>query len=299
MTSKEEPGPPGEALSLVLPYLPLLELLAMARVCSSLREAVNDDVLLWLDLVVERPLNLRITDEILLKITSMTDGRLRTLALVNCEKITDDGLLRVVEKNPLIEKLYVPSCTGLSPQGVLQAVATLSSHNHHFKSLKINGLYNINKEHLEALDSFLQVIPSQNKQHPILFHGHQSLSALRETNRPLDVELCPKCNEVRLVFDCPREACKRKKENPLIECRGCYFCIPRCEECGVCVEIEEMGEVICGDFLCSDCWLKSPKCDYCNKPYCSRHADQGCTHEESSGFVCGICVEKSEEDWYD
>lgn len=105
MTSKEEPGPAHEALSLVLPYLPLLELLAMAQVCSFLRETVNGDVLLWLDLVVERPLNLRITDEILMKIACMADGRLRTLALVNCEKITDDGLLCVVEKNPLIEKV--------------------------------------------------------------------------------------------------------------------------------------------------------------------------------------------------
>lgn len=64
----EEPGHAHEALHLVLAYLPLMELLTMTEVCKSLREAVNNDVLLWRDLVVDRPLTFRITNEILLKI---------------------------------------------------------------------------------------------------------------------------------------------------------------------------------------------------------------------------------------
>lgn len=96
---------PHEALFLVLTYLPLLELLSMNQVCTSLRDAVNKDVLSWLNIIVEKPLNLRLCDQILMKITSKANGRLRTLALMNCAKITDDALQRVIEQNPLINKV--------------------------------------------------------------------------------------------------------------------------------------------------------------------------------------------------
>lgn len=100
-------GPPYESLFLVLAYLPLLELLAMRQVCRSLRDAVNKDVLLWLHIIVDRPLNLQFSDRILAEITSKANGRLQSLALLNCEKITNDGLFWVIEKNPLISKVQV------------------------------------------------------------------------------------------------------------------------------------------------------------------------------------------------
>lgn len=100
-----EPGPPHEALFLVLPYHPLFELLAMGEVCMSLRDAVHKDVLPWLNIIVERPLNLRLTDEILKNITSKAIGRLKTLALMNCVKVTDDGLQSVIDRNLGISKV--------------------------------------------------------------------------------------------------------------------------------------------------------------------------------------------------
>lgn len=104
-TQEVEPGPPHESLFLVLAYLPLFELLAMSEVCMSLRDAVHNDVLLWLNIIVERPLSLRLSDEILMKITSKASGRLKTLVLIDCEKITDDGLQLVIRKNPHINKV--------------------------------------------------------------------------------------------------------------------------------------------------------------------------------------------------
>lgn len=98
-------GPPPEAMFLVLAYLPLYELLCMNQVCRSLRDAVNGDILPWLNIVVEAPLHSRLSDDVLMKITAMADGRLATLALLNCFKITDDGLLRVIQKNPRISKV--------------------------------------------------------------------------------------------------------------------------------------------------------------------------------------------------
>lgn len=104
---EEEPEQPHEALFFVLAYLPVYELLSISEACISLRDAVKNDVLPWLKILVQRPLNYRLSDEILMELTSMANGKLRTLALVNCVKITDDGLQRVVERNPLIDKVLV------------------------------------------------------------------------------------------------------------------------------------------------------------------------------------------------
>ncbi|KAJ0669378.1 putative F-box domain, leucine-rich repeat domain superfamily, F-box-like domain superfamily [Helianthus annuus] len=100
-------GLPHESLYLVLPYLPLFELLAMAQTCKSFNDALNNDILPWLNIVVDDKLRgSRVTDEILMKITSKAMGRLRSLILVNCSKITDDGLQNVVVNNPGINKVW-------------------------------------------------------------------------------------------------------------------------------------------------------------------------------------------------
>ncbi|KAJ6431681.1 hypothetical protein OIU84_019042 [Salix udensis] len=115
-TNREvEPGPPHEALFFVLAYLDVFELLVMSEVCMPFRDAVSRDVLPWRNIIIDRPLNSRLSDEILVQITTRAHGRLRTLALINCFKITDDGLQTVIEKNHLINKLHIPGCSGLTP----------------------------------------------------------------------------------------------------------------------------------------------------------------------------------------
>lgn len=264
-------GRPHEALFLALAYFPIYELLAMSGVCGSLREAVNKDILPWLDMVMDRPLSSRLSDDILLKITSKANGRLRSLALVNCSKITDAGLLQIVEKNPLIAKLHVPACTGLTPEGVVKAVKT----GHNLISLKVNGIYNINKEHLEALRSTLES------------NRRQLIRQQQATDIDIDIDICPNCNCAAMVLECPsRDKCERKKRERGLQraCRGCYHCIPRCVECGMCVDECEAEDTACADAMCSNCWLRIPKCNFCNKPYCSRHAHRRCIVLGSSGF---------------
>lgn len=100
-----QPEAPHEALFLVLAYLPVYELLLMSQACTSLRDAVNNDVLPWLNLVVDRPLSSGLSDDTLMKITSKANGTLKTLALINCVHITDQGLQRVVQQNHLIDKV--------------------------------------------------------------------------------------------------------------------------------------------------------------------------------------------------
>ncbi|XP_061345003.1 F-box protein SKIP28 [Gastrolobium bilobum] len=291
-----EPEPPHEAVFLVLAYLPVYELLVMSQVCTSLRDAVNDDVLPWLNVIVERPLNSRLSDEILMKITSKANGRLKTLALMNCIHITDEGLQRVVEQNPLINKLHIPACTSLTPEGVLCSVKTLCQMSNCLSTLSLNGIYNLQKEHLDMLALNLRKnlhLGEQQPQQPIYYHERGSISLFKqeESHRIIDLEICPKCFEVRMVYDCPKGMCKMR-EWPLAHCRGCIFCIPRCENCGECIGSEEAEEGACGDILCLECWLKLPKCSFCNKPYCKQHTSWWCTSSDSL-FLCKVCDENS------
>ncbi|KAK2982156.1 hypothetical protein RJ640_003657, partial [Escallonia rubra] len=286
-------GPPPEAMFFALAYLPLFELLSMGQVCRSLRDAVNNDILPWLTIMVKRPLNSRITDDFLMKITARGNGRLRSLALVNCFKITDDGLHSVIAQNPHLNKLYIPGCTGLTPEGVIRAAKMITERNHNVLTLKINGIYNINEEHLKTLRSLLGINQTREQQQQkqwqtVYMHEYKRFSNFRgeETGCSIDMDICPKCNEARMVFDCPREQCEREW------CRGCYLCIPRCEECGRCVELEEQSDAACKEILCLDCWFQLPKCNFCNKPYCNQHAFQQCSLPDSSGFLCDVCHAK-------
>lgn len=102
---KEQGSSPNEAIFFVLPYLPLFELLSMSQVCTSLRDAVNNDTLPWLNLLVDRPLSRRLSDDRLLHVASKAQGRLHHLLLINCLNITDDGLFTVIMHNPRITKV--------------------------------------------------------------------------------------------------------------------------------------------------------------------------------------------------
>ncbi|KAI3846879.1 hypothetical protein MKW92_052417 [Papaver armeniacum] len=300
-----EPQPPHEALSLVLSYLNLLELLSMKEVSRSLRFTVDDDLLLWLDIEIKSPLNLRINNDILLDITSKAQGRLRSLSLINCVGITDDGLQRVIQDNLLINKLSVPACTRLTPDGIVRIVKKLTdgSNKHNLRYLRLCGIPNLTKEHLRVLNSCLLQHKSaasgdQPRKHYTLIDYNKQRSQFNSkdemNDNHIDVEICPKCENVSLVFDCPKESCvKKKNENPLRECRGCCICIPRCESCGECTDQaeEEVQETVCSDVLCLNCWLNLPKCNLCNKPYCPRHADiYGATVTASTGFICDVCM---------
>lgn len=162
----------------------------------------------------------------------------------------------------------------------------LSENNHNLNTLEINGIYGIHNEHLQTLHKLIVHNRTQHNQglNKILYHEYTKSSTLKrnDTNRPIDVDVCPKCDEVRMVFDCPRIRC---------ECRGCDLCITWCIECGICLRgnDEEVEESCCEDMLCLECWLKLPKCNFCNKPYCNKHADQQHRVSGSMGFVCDAC----------
>jgi len=54
---------------------------------------------------VDYPLSERVTDDGLLELAARSQGCLRNLSLVECMKITDDGLKRVLDISPNLTKV--------------------------------------------------------------------------------------------------------------------------------------------------------------------------------------------------
>uniref|UniRef100_A0A7C9F1I5 F-box domain-containing protein n=1 Tax=Opuntia streptacantha TaxID=393608 RepID=A0A7C9F1I5_OPUST len=254
-------GAPHPAFSFALAYLGVRDLLSVERVCKSLHFTVQNDPLLWKNLHIDQPLNDRITDDIVLQLTSRSQGNLQILNLVECQRITDDGLKRILESNPRLTKLSVPGCTRLSIDGVVSCLRAFKSVAiTGIKSLRIGGLYGVTQEHFDELVSLLgcqnHALANHNK--PLFYHrGNCYLSC--EDERPIDIETCPRCQKLRLVYDCPAENCQGKDHATQL-CRACTLCIPRCVQCGKCVMEGEYVENFCLELLCSACWKPSSKC---------------------------------------
>ncbi|MFS8008352.1 putative F-box domain, leucine-rich repeat domain superfamily, F-box-like domain superfamily [Helianthus anomalus] len=98
-------GDPHDAFVLALSYLGTKDLLLVEHVCRSLCYTIRNDSLLWRNLYIDQPLNERITDDILIRLTNRAKGNLRFLSLIKCPKITDDGLRRILETNPKLTKV--------------------------------------------------------------------------------------------------------------------------------------------------------------------------------------------------
>lgn len=77
----------------------------MSGVTPAFRNAIREQTLLWEKVVVEQPLSSRLTDDILWEFTSKSAGKLNTLILRKCSGVTNQGLRRVVDANPLIKKV--------------------------------------------------------------------------------------------------------------------------------------------------------------------------------------------------
>ncbi|KAI5572949.1 hypothetical protein POPTR_010G054600v4 [Populus trichocarpa] len=252
---------PHAAFAFALGYLGVRDLLVVETVCRSLRSTVQSDPLLWRSIHIDQPLNEKITDDVLLQLTNRAQGNLQCLSLVECPRITDDGLKHVLENNPRLTKLSVPACTRLSIEGIVTSLkAFKATGTHGVKHLRIGGLYGVTQKHFEELmfllgpDSHIQ----QNAHKPHFYHrGNLYLSC--EDDRAIDIEMCPRCQNLRLIYDCPVEGCQGK-EHPSQACRACSLCIARCVQCGRCINDSEYEETFCLELLCSDCWKQLLKC---------------------------------------
>ncbi|XP_022732874.1 F-box protein SKIP14-like [Durio zibethinus] len=255
-------GAPHEALILALGYLGVRDLFALEKVCTSLRSTVQNDPLLWQSIHIDQPLNEKLTDDILLQITIRAQGSLQCLSLVDCQRITDEGLKRVVENNPKLIKLSVPGCTRLTIEGILNSLKALKSiGTQGVKYLRVGGLYGVTQQHFEEL-KFLLGVDNKIQQivHKLHFFQRGNVYISCEDDRAIDIEMCPRCQNMRLVYDCPAEGCQQKEHAAQL-CRACILCVARCFQCGRCINDSEYEETFCLEKLCSDCCkLQLSKC---------------------------------------
>ncbi|KAM7269293.1 hypothetical protein ACFE04_024790 [Oxalis oulophora] len=256
---------PHPAIEFALRCLGVRDLLSVERVCSSLHSAIKNDPLLWRSIRIESPLHEKITDDVLLQLTNRAQGNLQCLSLEDCTRITDDGLKRVLDSNPRLMKLSVPGCTRLSIDGVVKNIKAFNSMmgtQQGLKYLRVGGLFGVTHAHFEELKLLLGIDSEmpQLTHKPHFFTGTKAYLSL-EDDRALDVEMCPRCQNMRLVYDCPTKICQAKEvDDALGCCRACTLCIARCFDCGRCVNGSEYEEMFCLESVCSDCLKQHAKC---------------------------------------
>ena len=150
----------------------------------------------------------------------------------------------------------MPGCTRLSVEGILNNLRACKSMGAQgLKHLRIGGLYGVTPKHFEELKALLgsdgQIQQSARKPR---FYNRKNLYLSCDDDHDIDVEMCPRCENLRLVYDCPAEACQWKDHATQL-CRACTLCIARCVQCGRCINDTEYEETFCLELLCSDCLM--------------------------------------------
>ena len=137
------------------------------------------------------------------------------------------------------------------------------------KQLRIGGLYGVTGEHLEQLNYLLDGGLQQRSQ--TVNHGFIRmfdmwiLSFHRMMTEQIDVEACPKCGDVTVVYDCTNGSCQNRRE-----CRGCDLCILRCDVCGKCVDGKSERIFVLNKHVPSGVDMQCVDCVACEPPRISR-----------------------------
>ncbi|XP_042048653.1 F-box protein SKIP14-like [Salvia splendens] len=258
--ASEFEGAPHEAFNYVLSYLGVKDLLSIERSCSYLSSVVRGDPLFWRTIHIDQPLNERITDDVLMQLAGRAQGKLESLSLVECPKITNDGLRRVLEENRRLTKLSVPGCTRISIDSIVNCIKAYNCNNEFggIKQVRIGGLYGVSHEHFEELNSLMGSMDKKfETAHKPHFYHRGNFYLPHDDDRTIDIEMCLKCEKFRLVYDCPSEGCRAKDKSPEV-CKACTLCIGRCAQCGRCINDTEFEETFCLELLCSDCFKQLP-----------------------------------------
>jgi len=159
-------------------------------------------------------------------------------------------------------QLSVPGCTRLSIEGIVGMLKAYNSVGPQgVKHLYIGGLYGVTQKHFEELRFLLGADSRQQMQqsHKPHFYRRGNLYLSCNDDRAMDIEVCPRCQNLRLVYDCPAESCQGTGHTTQM-CRACTLCIPRCSQCGHCINDSEYEETFCLELLCSSCSKQLVKC---------------------------------------
>lgn len=248
-----------DGLLLSLGYLDALDLLSVERVCKSLRSSVQNDTLLWRSIHIGSPRGESIADDDLYRLTQRAGGNLQRLSLVHCSRITDEGLKRVLDSNPSLKKLSVPGCMRLTADGLINSLKALKfSGAPRIKSLKLGRHFVGSADEFEELRQLVGPdTPYQIQARKRRFYHDIILSRgcddEDDDDSAIDIEICPRCQKCRLLFDCPFGCCSRGPEH----CRACSSCIERCTKCGRCVDNCRYTETFFFHNICAGCLSES------------------------------------------
>ncbi|CAA6668099.1 unnamed protein product [Spirodela intermedia] len=227
-------GAPHDGLTFALAYLDIPDLLSVERVCKTLHYTVREDPLLWRCIHIGPPLNNMITDDSLLRLTWRAKGSLECLSLTECSQITDSCLSRILKDNLKLRKdPQAPGGPGI-------------------RHLAVGGLYNIKREHYDELKTLLCLDgrPQLGARKPRFYHLRRSATCSGADGPTIDIEACPVCENIRVIYDCPLADCRR---GPSGRCRACSICISRCNQCGRCIHGHEYEETFFLEWICFPC----------------------------------------------
>ncbi|XP_078447367.1 F-box protein SKIP14-like [Wolffia australiana] len=260
-------GAVPDAVFFALGYLKVPELLKLERVCKTLKAAVREDPLLWRCVHVGPPYN-RITNGDLLRLTRRAQGRLQCLALTECPHITNNGLGAVVGENLKLRELRVPGCIKITSIGIMKIFYELKLRGSPgIKKLAIGGIHEIRQQDFEELKVMLGVESQPHPQKPSapmpprFFHLRHLITCGNDAATSLDVEPCPVCDKIRLIYDCPLVVTGGNcgsQGGPPGPCRACRLCINRCAECGRCIRNDEYDENYMFEWVCFPCMNYPP-----------------------------------------
>jgi hypothetical protein len=155
-------------------------------------------------------------------------------------------------------QLSVPGCVRLSIDSILNNLRAFKSvGSPGIKHLRIAGVRSGTDKEFKEL---LFLLNADNCAHkPQIYHGGNPYLTC-DDDRAIDIEVCPRCQEMKLVFDCPAESCQGKQQADQL-CRACTLCIARCFSCGCCIKGHDYEETFCLDLLCLDCWKQLLDCE--------------------------------------
>lgn len=105
-------------------------------------------------------------------------------------------------------QLFVPRCTGLTADGLVKIIHFLHGHKGNLSRVRLHGICKMTNHHLDVIKS-LVCRGSQQQDAQALYYNHRVHEVLNtDDGCPIDVDVCPLCRNVRLVFDCTRRNCR-------------------------------------------------------------------------------------------
>ena len=153
-------------------------------------------------------------------------------------------------------QLCLAASKGVTVDGIVRNIRAHKERSKiGLKQLRIGGLW-VTREQLEQLNYLLDGGLKQRSQtvKPRFYpSGHYAdFALLPDDDRTIDLEACPKCGRVALVYDCTNESCQNQRDHTATECRACYLCTPRCDVCGKCIHGEYV-DIYYLERRCLDC----------------------------------------------